>query len=148
MNSTDTAPTRKIPRIVLLEDEPLLAELYEMCIRDWFKDVDIVKFADGDAAWRELLQVDPDMFIMDWTHPGLNGREILGQLAARKPSYVVLLTSEMFSDEVDPAISQNLRVGYLPKPFGVLQFWRALNEFIGPSDFPERQELLSKQELH
>jgi hypothetical protein len=39
-------------------------------------------------------------------------------------------------------VERGLKVGYLPKPFGMFQFWRALNEFIGPSDFPEIQAKL------
>jgi CheY-like chemotaxis protein len=148
MNSPETTtPTQPSPRIVLLEDEPLLADLYEMCIRDWFKSPDIVKFSDGDEAFRELSKLEPDLFVMDWSHPGLNGRHILEQLSARKPKYAVLLTSEMFLGDMSRAISPDLKVAYLPKPFGIRQFWRALNEFVGPSDFPERQALLDKPEL-
>jgi CheY-like chemotaxis protein len=147
MSSSETTPSRKQPRIVLLEDEPLLADLFEMCIRDWFKSAEIVKLANGNAACQELSQTEPDMFIMDWSHPGLKGNEVLELLAARNVRCVILLTSDMFSSIISPIISRDFKVGYLPKPFGVLQFWHALNELIGPSDFPERQSLLVKQEL-
>jgi DNA-binding response OmpR family regulator len=148
MTNSDSITLRKPARIVLLEDESLLADLYEMCIRDWFKDVEIVKFTDGDAAWRELLRAEPDMLIMDWNHPGLNGHEILDQLAAKKAGYVILLTSELFSSEMKPAFSRDLKLCYLPKPFGIVQFWQALNDHIGPSDFPDHQALLSPQPVH
>lgn len=148
MGDTPTTQAAKGPRFLLLEDEPLLAELFEMCIRDWFKDPEILKFANGDEALRSLEQSGPDMLIMDWTHPGLNGQELLERLSKRQPRFVILLTSGMFSTELRPAASRDLKVGFLPKPFGVLQFWHALNEFIGPSDFPERQEQLARQELH
>jgi hypothetical protein len=88
------------------------------------------------------------MFIMDWTHPGLNGHELLDQLAAKKVDFAILLTSEIFSDETSPAFNRDLKLGYLPKPFGILQFWRALNDFIGSSDFPERQAQLSAGHLN
>jgi DNA-binding response OmpR family regulator len=143
MSTPPSAAPPKKRRFLVLEDEPLLADLYEMCIRDWFQDVEIARFADGDAAVRTLASFKPDMFIMDWAHPGLKGDELLKQLAARQTGFVILLTSGLFGTEVKPAFSPELKVGYLPKPFGVLQFWRALNEFIGPSDFPEKQALLA-----
>jgi CheY-like chemotaxis protein len=147
MSSTATTPTPKKTRIVILEDEPLLADLYELCLRDWFESVAVAKFADGNEACRELSKSEPDMFIMDWAHPGINGHEILEQLAARKAEFFILLTSDLFTSDINQPNRLGFKLGYLPKPFGVLQFWRALNEFIGPSDFPERQALLSNQEL-
>lgn len=134
-------------RIVILENEPQLADLYELCIRDWFKHADVVKFENGNDAWRELSQTSPDMFVMDWTHPGLSGHELLRHLAANKAGYVVLLTSEYFAEDLSSLSGLGLKVGYLPKPFGIVQFWRALNEYLGPSDFPERQDILLRSEL-
>jgi DNA-binding response OmpR family regulator len=35
-----------------------------------------------------------------------------------------------------------LTLSYLPKPFHIREFWAALNELVGPSDYPEMQALV------
>jgi CheY-like chemotaxis protein len=130
------------PRFLILEDEAQLITLYEMGIRDWFRDPEIISFTGGNAAWEELNRREPDLLLMDCSHPGMNGVEILEKLAARKAECRVLLTSDLFMEELARFQDSQLKIFYLPKPFGIVQFWRMLNEIIGPSDFPERQAMI------
>lgn len=142
-NQAATSAVRR-PRIMILEDEPQLIELFEMSIRDWFQEPEIISFANGNEAWMELSRQEPDLLIMDCSHPGLSGIEIMEQLAAKSAKCVILLTSELFEGSLKNVLDRGLKIAYLPKPFGVVQFWRALNDHVGPSDFPERQALLAK----
>lgn len=145
--STDAATVARSPRIIILDDEPQLLHLLELGVRDWFKEVEVLAFANGDEAWAEISRQNPDLLIMDWSHPGLDGHELLEKLAAKPAGFVILLTSDLFVDELPGLAGKGLKVGYLPKPFGMQQLWRALNEYIGPSDFPERQAYLSRPDL-
>ena len=142
MSTAATTPTVRRPRIMILEDERQLIELFEMSIHDWFKDPEIITFVNGNEAWMELNRQEPDLLIMDCSHPGLSGIEIMEQLAARMAKCVILLTSELFEGNLKHIRERGLKIAYLPKPFGVVQFWRALNEHVGSSDFPERQSLV------
>jgi CheY-like chemotaxis protein len=143
MSNEAPTPAVKRRRIMILEDERQLIDLFEMSIRDWFQDPDIVSFVNGNAAWEELNRQEPDMLIMDCSHPGLSGIEIMEQLAAKPAKCIILLTSELFEGNLNGVLNRGLKVHYLHKPFGIVQFWRSLNEHIGPSDFPERQALVA-----
>ena len=138
-------PTRKIPRIVLLEDERSLCRLIEHCLQDWFEKTELVTFKNGDEAWLELSRAKPDLLIMDWKHPGLTGHEVLKLLALDQATFPVLLTSEFFEEHLQLFSDQGLTLRYLPKPFHIRELWAALNELVGPSDYPDMQALV---EMH
>ena len=138
-------PTRKIPRIVLLEDERSLCRLIEHCLQDWFAKIQLVVFENGDEAWQELTRNKPDLLIMDWKHPGLTGHEVLKLLALDQTTFPVLLTSEFFEEHLQLFSDQGLTLRYLPKPFHIRELWAALNELVGPSDYPDMQALVETQ---
>lgn len=142
MTNNASLPEAKRPTIFILDDEPQLARLLEMGVHDWFKNPEVVVFADGNAAWHELSRRSPDMFIMDWSHPGMDGHALLEKLTVKPAGFVILLTSELFAEQFGELTGKGLKIGYLPKPFGIQQFWRALNDFVGPSDFPNRQGMV------
>jgi len=138
-------PAKKIPRIVLLEDEPALSSLFEDCLHEWFQKIELLKFANGEEALKELSRTEPDLLILDWVHPGLTGDEILQQLVVDQPKFPFLLTSEFFERHLQLFSDHGLKLGFLPKPFGILEFWAALNQLVGPSDHPEMQALLKTE---
>lgn len=146
MSDSNPIPAARTPRIMILEDEGQLIDLYEMLIREWFRSPVIHSFTNGNAAWDELSRLEPELLIMDCAHPGMSGVEILEKLAARPAGCPVLLTSDLFTESMVKFRDSRLKIFYLPKPFGVAQFCRALNEIIGPSDFPERQAMIGGAE--
>ena len=141
----DISPnTPKKLRIILLEDEPLLAKLFEFCFQEWFHELELLKFNNGDEVWQELSGTKPDLLIMDWSHPGLEGKIIMDRLAELKAGFPILLTSDFFEEHVQGYVGHGLKVVFLPKPFGLKKFWKALNQLVGPGDFPERAALLDE----
>jgi DNA-binding response OmpR family regulator len=83
----------------------------------------VITAADGDAAWRILTDLEgknaPELAILDWMMPGLDGVEICRKLRGTpgfELMYVILLT--MRSEKEDLAIG--LAAGandYITKPF-------------------------------
>ena len=62
---------RKLPRILVVEDEPAIAELIAVNLRhNGFQPIWV---ADGEAAQRELEGVLPDAILLDWMLPGHSG---------------------------------------------------------------------------
>jgi len=139
MADMDSLPATKTKRIILLEDEQELSKLFEYCIREWFKNAELVRVGSDDAALTEMARKPPDLLVLDWNHPGLTGHIMLEQLAKIHVTCPVLLVSEFFEAHLKMLVDRGLKVGYLPKPFGIQEFWDALNQLVGPSDFPERQ---------
>jgi DNA-binding response OmpR family regulator len=140
--NTETLPPRKIPRIVLLEDDRSFSSLLKHCLHEWFEKIELVRFAGGDQAWLELSLAKPDLLILDWKHPGLTGHEMLELLAVDQARFPILLTSELFDQHFQLFSDQGLKLKFLPKPFHIWEFWAALNELVGPSDFPKMQAIV------
>ncbi|MGA2246165.1 MAG: response regulator [Verrucomicrobiota bacterium] len=138
----------KTPRIVLLEYEGVLSQLFEDLIHDWFEKVDLVKFENGVEALKELARDEPDLLILDWVNPGSTGYGILKLLALDQAKFPILLTSEFFDRNMRLASDHGLKFGFLPKPFEIKDFWAVLNELVGPSDRPELQAIVKEPERH
>lgn len=64
-------------KILLIEDDLMLAKLICQQLRAQFHVVDLV--LDGDSALDYLLCSDFDLAILDWELPGLSGPELCGQ---------------------------------------------------------------------
>jgi two-component system alkaline phosphatase synthesis response regulator PhoP len=102
------------PEILIVEDEPSIAEVVELYLRRAGFQVEALH--DGDAALKRLEQHLPDLVVLDVMLPGMDGIEILTRLRRESSVYVILLTAR--SEETDKIVG--LSVGaddYLTKPF-------------------------------
>ena len=108
---------RKLPRVLVVEDEPSIAELIAVNLRHSGFAPTVV--FDGAAAQREVDAVLPDVVLLDWMLPGQSGAELARQWrkhARTKGVPIILLTAR--SDEGDKV--QGLDAGaddYITKPF-------------------------------
>jgi CheY-like chemotaxis protein len=120
------------PRIVVVDDEPIMLDMVELQIRDWFKEATVLKFQEGNAAWQELLQIEPDLLITDWVHPGLTGADMFSRLAEKKARYPILVTSGFAKENhLRDYVSRSLNVTLLSKPYTKEQFNRELLVHVG-----------------
>ncbi|MDX2221986.1 MAG: response regulator [Rhodospirillaceae bacterium] len=66
-------------KILVAEDDDLVAELIvQVLARNNF---DVVRSADGEAALAQVIQFKPDAIVLDTMMPGLDGTEVLQELA-------------------------------------------------------------------
>ena len=70
------------PRILIVEDEPAIAELIAVNLRH--NGLSPVWAEDGEAAQREIDAVLPDAILLDWMLPGQSGRGAGAPLARRR----------------------------------------------------------------
>jgi len=108
---------RKLPRVLVVEDEPSIAELIAVNLRhNSFSPV--VAF-DGAAAQREIDAMLPDMILLDWMLPGESGASLARRWRKNERTQsipIIMLTAR--SDESDKV--QGLDAGaddYITKPF-------------------------------
>lgn len=108
---------RKLPRILVVEDEPAIAELIAVNLRhNGFAPTVVF---DGDAAQREVDAVLPDVILLDWMLPGDSGITLAKRWRSHdrlKTVPIILLTAR--SEESDKV--QGLDSGaddYITKPF-------------------------------
>jgi two-component system, OmpR family, phosphate regulon response regulator PhoB len=108
---------RKLPRILVVEDEPAIAELIAVNLRhNGFAPTVVF---DGDAAQREVDAVLPEVILLDWMLPGESGVSLAKRWRSQdrlKTVPIILLTAR--SEESDKV--QGLDSGaddYITKPF-------------------------------
>lgn len=77
--------------------------------------------ATGEEGLARFTQAPPDLVILDWMLPGMDGLAVLRQLRRASPVPVLMLTAR--GAEMDRV--QGLEVGaddYMTKPFGMREF--------------------------
>lgn len=115
-------------KILIAEDEFVSRKLLETTLRKTGYEVQVA--CDGTAAW-ELLQADdpPQLAILDWMMPGMDGLEICQRVRNRaNQSYIYILLLTAKSDKRD--IIAGLEAGaddYLTKPFDAYELRARLN---------------------
>ncbi|MES2938032.1 MAG: phosphate regulon transcriptional regulator PhoB [Pseudomonadota bacterium] len=108
---------KKQPRVLIVEDEPAIAELVAVNLRH--NGFAPVWAEDGTAAQRELDAVLPDAILLDWMLPGQSGLALARKWRAdarTKAVPILMLTAR--GDEPDKV--QGLDAGaddYITKPF-------------------------------
>jgi DNA-binding response OmpR family regulator len=102
------------PRILVVDDEvELTASLRRGLTLEGYT-VDVAN--DGPAAITALLTHAPDLVVLDWMLPGLDGIEIARRLRALGTTPVIMLTAR---DAVDDRVAglESGAADYLCKPF-------------------------------
>ncbi len=102
--------------ILLVEDA---ADLAQVIVRELESvGYEVVHAADGLKALEVHDSRQPDLVILDWMLPGLDGLEVLRRIRQTSPVPVLMLTAR--GEEVDRVVG--LEVGaddYLTKPFSM-----------------------------
>jgi CheY-like chemotaxis protein len=111
-----TAPA--LPRILVAEDDPVSCLVLERTLRGWGYDVVVTR--SGSDAWDALLlDGAPQLAILDWMMPGLEGPEVCRRvraLAQPIPTYIILLTARGQTDDIVTGLDSGAD-DYVTKPF-------------------------------
>ncbi len=108
---------RKLPRILIVEDEPAIAELMAVNLRhNGFQPIWV---ADGDSAQRDIDAVLPDAILLDWMLPGQSGLVLARKWRSdprTKPVPILMITAR--GDEPDKIAGLDAGADdYITKPF-------------------------------
>ena len=101
--------------VLLVEDVPELARIVARELEA--AGFDVRQAYDGETALASFAKQPPDIVVLDWMMPGMDGLEVLRRLRQTSALPVLMLTAR--AEEVDRVIG--LEVGaddYLTKPFG------------------------------
>jgi sigma-B regulation protein RsbU (phosphoserine phosphatase) len=105
-------------KILVAEDQTVSRRILEASLRKWGYEVEGVE--NGTRAW-EILQGEeaPQLAILDWLMPGMDGIEICRQIRLRpqtQPVYIILLSARSGREDK----IHGLQAGaddYITKPF-------------------------------
>lgn len=101
-------------RILVVEDEPQIAETLEAYLRA--AGFRTERAADGPRALELVRSADPDLILLDIMLPGLDGLEVLKAVRRERRTPVILVTAR--TEEVDRLIGLELGADdYVVKPY-------------------------------
>jgi two-component system, OmpR family, response regulator len=111
------APTRH--RILVVDDEPSIVDAVSTAFR--YEGYEVEQAFTGRGALERVLQDDPDLVILDWMLPDIEGIEVARRLRARgyKTAVLFLTAKDATENKVDA-----LRMGgddYVTKPFSLAE---------------------------
>ena len=101
-------------RALIVEDEKNLVGLLRKYLeREGFE---VAEALDGPAALEVARRSEPDVVVLDWMLPGLDGMGVLRELRRFSDAYVIMLTAR--EGEVDRIVGLSTGADdYLVKPF-------------------------------
>jgi two-component system phosphate regulon response regulator PhoB len=108
---------KKLPRVLVVEDEPAIAELVAVNLRH--NGFQPIWAADGDSAQRELDAVLPDVILLDWMLPGQSGLQLAKKWrASARTKAIPILMITARGDEPDKVAGLDAGADdYITKPF-------------------------------
>lgn len=117
MKAAQPAPQRPT-QILIADDDPVSRRLLQSRLNSWGYDVRVA--ADGTEAMALLEDENPpELAILDWQMPGMDGLEVCSRLRARPAAsytYVILLTARDGKEDLITALDAGVD-DYLAKPF-------------------------------
>ncbi|HEX8629805.1 MAG TPA: response regulator transcription factor, partial [Catenuloplanes sp.] len=113
LRRTDGAPVR----VLVVDDEPTLAELLSMALR--YEGWEVRSAGDGGAAVRAAREFRPDAVILDIMLPDMDGLDVMRRLRGESPQVPVLFLTAR--DAVEDRIAGLTAGGddYVTKPFSL-----------------------------
>jgi two-component system OmpR family response regulator len=115
-------------RALVVDDEPSLAELVSMGTRmlGW----DVYVSHDGQDAVKQARTHQPDVLVLDWMLPGIEGPEVLSRVRTFMPDVPALFLTA--KDTVDDRIEGLASGGddYVTKPFSLEEVLLRLHRLV------------------
>ncbi len=119
-----------VKTILIADDDEDLRLLVQVTLEN--PTYRILTAADGSKALDVVQQCRPDLLILDWMMPGLNGCEVITQLRQNPETVtipVVMLTAKDGLEAQEQLASLAL-AGYLVKPFSPLELIKKVREVL------------------
>lgn len=75
-----SAPALGKPRVLVVDDDPLMLRLYELEMAGWGLDLEVVKANNGFEALIRIGEQRPDLLVSDLNMPGMDGFRMIRTL--------------------------------------------------------------------
>jgi two-component system cell cycle response regulator len=105
-------------KILVVDDDPITLHMVVYRLRQWGHEV--ISCTDGEVAWKVLAEgTVPNVAILDWMMPGMNGLELCQKIRTKMDCpyvYIVLLTGKTNQEDLIAGLDSGAD-DYLTKPF-------------------------------
>ena len=123
-------------KILIIDDEEVLRRIMRTMLER--RPFEVIEAASGVEGFDLAKKLQPDLILLDWNMPGMNGAEVLRSLRAEALTAsipVILLTG---TDPQDLAAqgSELAACDYVLKPFSVLQLLEKVEKTLAQQSSP------------
>ena len=117
-------------RVLIVEDDPMVAAIDRQYVESDGRFQVVRTCRDGGEALAALEKARPDLIILDYYTPAMDGLEFVDRLHAlgRYPA-IIMVTSANDREIVRSLLSRGV-LDYLVKPFAFDRFRQALDKFV------------------
>lgn len=112
-------------QMLIVDDNSALRAALQAVFED---EYDLTFAADGQEALREYRQRAPQVVLMDYKMPGLDGLETLQEMRAQKADSRVVLMSAYDERETVEAARRSGATDFVGKPFDVEEIKRVIQK--------------------
>lgn len=127
-------------RVFLADDHKILRESLEILLSQKENIETVGTAGDGQEAFRRILELKPDIAVLDISMPGLNGLDLAEKLKTELPEVkVVILTMHKSGEFVSKALGAGVR-GYVLKD-------NALEELIECIELVSERKIFLSQDI-
>jgi len=115
-------------RILVVDDEPDVRDVVREYLSQVGHDVDVMP--SGREAIDHLgTGVAPyDLALVDWSMPGIGGRDVIQSIAERYPDTVIMITTGQITDALHKQRTAAGGIEVLEKPFSLRDLGRRIND--------------------
>jgi len=132
--------------ILIVDDDPKLLNMLRRTLM--YEGFQVTTAPDGNAALAQAQAHRPDVIVLDWMMPGLDGIGVMKKLrAAEDKTLILMLTAR---DAVEDRV-QGLESGaddYLPKPFAPAELLARLHALLRRPSIANKDEPLNYLDLY
>ena len=113
-------------RIILADDHKIVRESFRALLEKDPAFVVIADVADGEAAVKAALELNPDIVVMDMTMPLMSGAEATRQILAHRPATRIIALSMHTHQRAIAAMLQAGATAFIPKTCKAAELSKAI----------------------
>lgn len=103
----------KVRRTLLVDDEPDFLEIMAQTIESW--GYEVIRASNGDRAMDAINEKDPDVVILDYVMPDINGVDLLARIRrVNKDIPAIMFTAKPDTDIIKKSTKLDI-TAFVPK---------------------------------
>ena len=102
------------PAILVIEDEPVFARNLRVFLER--EGLEVAVAPSGESGLQVLAEAPPQVVLLDYNLPGIDGLQVLARIVARAPRVRVIMMTGHGSEDVAVAALKSGAADYLKKP--------------------------------
>ncbi|MBN1642214.1 MAG: response regulator transcription factor [Anaerolineae bacterium] len=130
-----------MPTVLIVDDDERLLRMLQRTLV--YEGMDVVTATDGHAALAQVTARRPDVVILDWMMPGLDGIQVVRRLREREDETMVLMLTAR--DAIENRV-EGLESGaddYLVKPFAPAELVARVHALLRRTEAGKARRVLS-----